>query len=174
MFKAFLTLFSEANIWFYLLFIASTALFIVEVLVIKNILTRMAGILLVLGTIAVRCSEKNITANEIIFYMIYIILLVMLIVGIVKIVKSVYVVRKKARSFTIIDGNKVPLTPEGNPDYSFLLGKEGEVVADLKPTGKARIQGCIYEVTATNEYIYNGSLVYVEKVVAQKIMVKKI
>ena len=73
-----------------------------------------------------------------------------------------------------VKNEEVNFTEQGNMDFSFLVGKEGEVVSDLKPSGKVVIDSKIYDVTTSKEYIYSGAKVKVIYVLAQKIVVKKI
>ena len=81
--------------------------------------------------------------------------------------------RKKKNSATI-NGNVVPVDDMGNPNYSFLIGKKGECTTDLKPIGKAKIDGKVYIVTSEKGYLYFGNAIEVVKTESSIIYVKKI
>lgn len=173
MFEAFVTLFTEADVLFYILYVLAIGLLVAEVFVPNFGLLGLGGVLMSIIAIAMRCLYGDNTSNEILLYILYSIAILVLIVAVVKLIRR-SILRKNRTKFAMIDGNKVPLTPEGNPDYSFLLGEEGEVVADLKPTGKARFEQGTFEVTTTKEYIYTGTRVRVDKVIAHKVVVRKL
>jgi len=82
--------------------------------------------------------------------------------------------RKKKSNLIVVDGNKVPADEMGNPNYSFLVGKTGECITDLKPIGKAKICGHIFTVKSEKGYLYNGNFVEVVKTESTTIYVKKI
>jgi len=173
MFEAFLTLFSEADVLFYILYILAIGLLIAEVFVPNFGLLGLGGVLISIIAIAMRCLHGENTSNEIVLYVLYSVIIILIIIAIMKLIRA-GIARKNKVKYAMIDGNKVPLTPEGNPDYSFLLEEEGEVVSDLKPTGKARFEQGTFEVTTTKEYIYTGTRVRVDKVIAHKVVVRKI
>ena len=172
MFEAFITLFTEADWLFYVLFALTIFLFVIEVLKKGFGIAGIAGIIMAVSTITERCTVKNNTSTEIIFYMLYIYLLFFLIMLIIKAVVKV-LQNKKTIKFATINGNKVPLASDGSLDYSFLIGEEGEVLTDLKPTGKVKFEKGTFEVTSTREYIHEGSMVKVDRIFNGRIIVKK-
>lgn len=172
MFKAFVTLFSEADFLFYILLILSAGLFILELFTSGFRLASLGGIIMTIGTMTERCIHGNNSAKEVLLYMLYTVLVVYILVAIARLIFDLVRNKNKVK-YAIIDGNKVPLNKDGSPDYTFLIGKEGEVVADLKPTGKVRFEEGFFEVTSVKEYIYNGNYVIVEKISNGKIVVKK-
>lgn len=174
MFKAFLTLFSGADALFYVLFALALGLFILEIFIPSFGLVGVAGLLMTVGAITERCVLGDVSSTEIMFYIFWCILILVFVVFAVKVIYQIVRNRKKNKAMVTVKGNKVPTTEEGNPDYSFLLGKCGVVVADLKPSGKAEFDEKVYDVTTTKEYIFAGSRVRVKKVYAQKIVVEKI
>lgn len=174
MFKAFVTLFSEADIVFYVLFVLALGLFILEVFIPGFGLSGFAGILMSLCAITERCVATYCTETQIIFYIFWCIVVLSVITYVVKISYLSALKRKQVKTKFIVKGNEVGLTEEGNPDYSFLVGKSGVVTSDLKPSGKVEIEQSIYDVTSTKDYIFAGSRVKVVKVYAQKIIVEKI
>jgi len=90
---------------------------------------------------------------------------------------AIHFKNKKIRAKTdylLIDGNKIPADKMGNPDFSFLIGKTGECITDLKPSGKVKIDGKIYNVLSEKNYLYNGNAVKVVKTVSASIYVEKI
>lgn len=173
MFKAFVTLFIEADWVFFVLFFLAIGLFVLELFIPNFSIAGFAGIILTLGAITERCTAGENTSNQIIFYIVYITLLTFLSVIIAKSI-VVMVRRKKNRiKFAMVDGNKVPLTKEGNLDYSFIIGEEGEVLTDLKPTGKVRFESGTFEATSTKEYIYAGTWVKADRIFNGRIIVNK-
>ena len=172
MFNAFLTLFTGADWLFYLLLVLSIGLFVVELIIPSFGLTGLGGILLTVSTITQRCTHGNNTANEILCYILYIVLLI----AVTVIIARAIIIAMKKRSkikYATVDGNKIPLTKDGNLDYSFLIGSEGEVITDLKPTGKVRFEQGTFEVTSTKEYIYAGAWVRADRIFNGRIIVVK-
>lgn len=173
MFKAFVTLFSQGDALFCVLFALSIALFVLKVFVSKFGIAGFCGILMTLGAISARCVDAN-NETDMLFYIFWCVFIVFAVSFLTKLVLTMILNHKKAKLMTMVKGNQVPLTEEGNPDYSFLVGETGEVVSDLKPFGKVEICGRVYDATTTKEYVFSGSKVVVSKVIAQKIIVKKI
>jgi len=65
--------------------------------------------------------------------------------------------------------------PSGNdlPSVSELIGKSGTTTTDLKPSGRATIDGERYDVLADNGYISNGQNISVVLVEGSRIVVRK-
>ncbi len=55
-----------------------------------------------------------------------------------------------------------------------LIGKQGTVVNDLRPAGRAEIDGQIFDVVSTGEYIEKGEEVVVSEVDGNRIVVKPV
>ena len=173
MFKSLVLLFSEADVVFYILYSLSLGLFIAKIFLPRQWLLSIAGFVMAVGAITERCAISKNDSKNMIFYIIFASLILFVVCAIVKFSAALAVVNKQRRKMAEVKGNKVPLTPEGNPDYSFLLGKVGMVVSDLKPTGKVEIQGAIYEVSSMSDYILAGSVVKVVKVLVSRVFVEK-
>lgn len=173
MFKSFITLFSEADILFYIFLACSVTLFIIELFIPKVGIAGISGAIMTITTITERCTHGDNTSKQILLYMFYICVLVFVLVGLVKTIILMIRKKKYGIKFKIIDGNKVPIDKSGNPNYSFLIGKEGEAVTDLKPTGKVRFEEGTFEVTSVKEYIYNGTYIIVDKIFDGRIVVKR-
>ena len=171
MLNAFITLFSRGGVAFYILFVIALILIICEALESSFGILGLGGILFGFGAIVARCFETDNTSTEIALYVFYIIALLVAAMLIVKLFKRLKRITKRTKAVAEVDGVEVPLTSEGNLDYSFLLGKEGEVVSDLKPLGKVKIDDQIYEATTAKGYIYSGAKIKVDKVIAQRIIV---
>ncbi len=62
---------------------------------------------------------------------------------------------------------------DGTEDFSALLGKSGEVVTALRPTGKAIIEGDTYDVLADGFYIQKQEKIKVIQIEGAKIVVSK-
>lgn len=61
---------------------------------------------------------------------------------------------------------------DGTENYSSLIGKEGKAVTDLRPSGKAEIDGKVYDVVADNFFINVGKRIKVNNVEGSKIGVE--
>lgn len=59
-------------------------------------------------------------------------------------------------------------------DYGMLVGKEGVVTAELRPSGKVEINGKIYDVVSTGAYIEEGERVVVAEAVGMRIVVHRV
>ena len=173
MFKAFVTLFSQADWIFYILYAVALGLFVTRIFIRTGVLYAISGMFITICAITERCISGNNNSTQILFYIIYSVLLIVVICAIVKLSAEIVVTNKTRKQMARVKGNNIPLTPEGNPDYSFLNDKVGMVVSDLKPTGKVEIQGAIYEVSSMSDYINAGSVVKVVKVVASRVFVEK-
>ena len=103
-----------------------------------------------------------------------IIILEVALLGLAKLVIFLFSLKRKVSDFAVIDGNSVPVDEMGNPNYDFLLGHEGECVTDLKPIGKVKIDGRVYNVRSEKGYLFNGNFVVVVKTESSNIYVKKI
>jgi len=55
-----------------------------------------------------------------------------------------------------------------------LIGKQGTVVNDLRPAGRAEIDGQSFDVVSTGDYIEKGEEVIVSEVDGNRIVVKPI
>ena len=174
MFDAFITLFSQADALFFVLFSLSLLLFVLEIFIPSFGIAGLAGILMTLGAITERCVSGSNSTTQVGFYIFWCVVLLAVVCSLVKFVFVLVRNHKKMKSMMIVKGNPVPSTEQGNPDYSFLIGKSGVVVADLKPSGKAEFDEKVYDVTTTKDYIFAGSRVRVKKVYASKIVVEKI
>ncbi len=173
MINAFIKLFVEADALFYILFVLAMALLVAEAVVPSFGLLGLGGILSTFGSIVARCVVGDNTSLEIFLFVVYILAFILLAIIITKIINKVRIKITQKSRYAVVDGVKVPLTKEGNLDYSFLLGKEGVVVSDLKPLGKIKIDDQIFEATTSKGYIYTGTVVKVDKIMAQRIVVKK-
>ena len=58
-------------------------------------------------------------------------------------------------------------------DYSFLVGKQGKAISDLRPSGIAIIEGNRYDVVTDGEYIDENASLIVEKIEGTRILVTK-
>ena len=170
MFKSFLELFTKANILFYILFAITMVLLIFTEIFSKNKVFKYLSYTSLALTIIVRYFIQKPTFGEFILYCLWLAVFMALIVAISAIIKAMILVSKRKR----INKLKIPTTEQGNYDYSFLLNKQGVVVADLKPSGKVKIEGKIYDVSCVKKYLYAGTKVYVSKVETSRIYVKQI
>jgi len=58
-------------------------------------------------------------------------------------------------------------------DLSYLIGSEGRTVTVLRPSGIADFNGVRLDVVCGGEYIPKGTIVYVDKIEGNKIVVKQ-
>ena len=58
-------------------------------------------------------------------------------------------------------------------DYSFLVGKQGKAISDLRTSGIAIIEGNRYDVVTDGEYIDENASLIVEKIEGTRILVTK-
>jgi len=128
MFKAFITLFSEADWLFYVLLVLSVCLLVSELFIPNFSIAGFAGLILGLATVTERCVHGENTSNEILLYMLYIVGLILASVFLVKFITAMVQKKKVKVKYAVVDGNKVPLTKDGKPNYSFLIGEEGEII----------------------------------------------
>lgn len=59
-------------------------------------------------------------------------------------------------------------------DYGMLVGKEGIVTAELRPSGKIEIDGAVYDVVSSGAYIEEGERVVVAEAVGMRIVVRRV
>lgn len=59
-------------------------------------------------------------------------------------------------------------------DYGMLVGKEGVVTAELRPSGKVEIDGKVYDVVSTGAYIEEGERVVVAEAIGMRIVVHRV
>lgn len=63
---------------------------------------------------------------------------------------------------------------DGTVDYSFLLGKEGETVTVMRPSGKIKIEGVIYDAESEEFLIEGNTPIVVSNFTDGIIKVKKV
>ncbi len=63
---------------------------------------------------------------------------------------------------------------DATADYSRLVGKDGVTITDLRPVGKAEIDGHTYDVVADRTFIERGKTVTVVSTEGIKIVVKSV
>ncbi|MGL4730646.1 MAG: NfeD family protein [Clostridium sp.] len=57
-------------------------------------------------------------------------------------------------------------------DLNYLLGKEGETLTDLRPTGIGDFEGVNFEISSEGQYIAKGTKIVIYKVNGSRIIVK--
>ena len=174
MFESFVTLFTGAEVLYFVFLAISISMLVCEVFIPSFGVVGVCGIITGVCAILIRCLQGKISVVQIIMYIVYTILIIALIVLTVKFV-YLYILNKKQKEKAVLkDGAVVTLTKEGNPDFNFLVNKEGVVKTDLKPSGKVEIDGKIYDVSSSKEYIYATNKVKVVKIEDTRIIVEKI
>ncbi|MBO7508131.1 MAG: hypothetical protein J6T39_00610 [Clostridia bacterium] len=78
-----------------------------------------------------------------------------------------------SRSPLIQKGTALPEDyADNDKNYSYLVGKNGKLHTSCKPTGKAEIDGQLYTVVTTGDFLERGTNVYVSNVDGNSIIVK--
>ena len=179
MVNGFVTLFTETEVVAWIVLAISLVCLIAEVFIPSFGLVGIGGIVLGLAGIGFNANKPWLTTSELVWLIVDTLVLMGAIVGLVKLV---YVLthgknkKKKnaTKTYLDMDGKLIPADDEGNPDFSFLKGKAGTCVTDLKPSGKVEIDGEVYNVLADQGYLYNGNMVRVIKTVGASVYVQKI
>lgn len=177
MVQGFVTLFTETSFVAWIALVVALGCLIAEIFIPSFGLVGISGTILgVLGLI-VNAFIPNLGVAGIIWLTVDTLLIFAVVLTTIKIIylaKNKKLGKKKKKEYLVIDGNKVPADEMGNPDFSFLLGKEGVCVTDLNPSGKVEIDGVKYNVLAEKGYLYNGNKVKVIKCVSSSVYVEKI
>ncbi len=63
--------------------------------------------------------------------------------------------------------------PEAVVDWSHLSGRKGEAVTRIMPSGKARIDGRVYDVISDGQVIEKGESIEVVEAIANRVVVRK-
>jgi membrane-bound serine protease (ClpP class) len=63
------------------------------------------------------------------------------------------------------------MDPEAMVDWSYLQGLSGETATRLNPSGKARIQGKVYDVISNGQMLERGQGVVVIEAIGNRIVV---
>ena len=64
--------------------------------------------------------------------------------------------------------------PEAVVDWSHLSGRKGSAVTPIMPSGKARIDGKVYDVISDGQVIDKGDSIEVVKAIANRVVVRKV
>jgi len=77
---------------------------------------------------------------------------------------------------SVAGGTSITGSSAGNPDLMtggrhHLDGERGEAITDLRPAGKAKIAGALYDVTTDSEYVSRGERIRVLEVRGNRIVV---
>lgn len=59
-------------------------------------------------------------------------------------------------------------------DYRALVGKDGIVISELRPAGKVRVDGKIFDVVSSGAYIEEGERIVIEEVEGVRIVVHRV
>lgn len=59
-------------------------------------------------------------------------------------------------------------------DLAYLIGKRGQTITDLRPTGKCDMEGISFEVRSENGFIEKGKNIQVIKVQSNDLIVKEV
>ncbi len=64
--------------------------------------------------------------------------------------------------------------PEATADWSHLMGRKGTVVTRLMPSGKAKIDGKVYDVITDGQVVQKGGKIEVIEAIANRVVVRPI
>ena len=75
----------------------------------------------------------------------------------------------------------IPFTPQKSEEgftisrgYETLIGEKGKTTTDLRPSGKVKIQGKIYQAFSHGDYIDKGEEILVDSIDENQLLVKKV
>lgn len=166
-----------ANIWEILVFIVGLVLLLIEIFYIPGFgLLGILGIILMIGSIffGLIGDFPVISENEISNA------LIQLAFSLVGSIVFLFILWRFLPGVPIW-GRLVLSTSENqtegfisNPDFSYLLGKRGKALTQLRPAGIALIENKRYDVLTEGEFISKDEDVEVVEVTGSKIVVKKI
>ncbi|MBM4174719.1 MAG: nodulation protein NfeD [Ignavibacteria bacterium] len=165
-----------ANIWEILIFIIGLALLLIEIFYIPGFgFVGVIGILMMIGSIffGLLSDFPIVTGDDISAAIIQ--LAFSIVLGII----SIVILSKFLPKTTV--WNRLILSQEekiqegfsSNPDLSFLLGKMGKAVTQLRPAGIALIENKRIDVVTEGEFIAANSEISVMKVEGSKVIVRE-
>ena len=64
--------------------------------------------------------------------------------------------------------------PEAVADWSYLTGRKGDAVTRIMPSGKAKIDGRVYNVISDGQIIDQGDSIEVVEAIANRVVVRKV
>ncbi len=146
---------------FVFVLVVALTLIVMEIFVPSLGLLGIAGIYLLLNAL------KAIPNIHSVYVYIFISLIISLLISIILI--KLMMGKNAASKFVLQEGG-----PEG-PSYvsSDLIGKEGLVEKDLRPSGEAIIDGSHYDVISYGEFIGKGEAITVVKIEGNKIYCRR-
>ncbi|MGI6701356.1 MAG: NfeD family protein [Christensenellales bacterium] len=173
-FREIVLLFSEMGVVPAICLLAGLVLMIIEVFQPGfGIFGGLGAILTIIG-IALRVADSG-SANPfaILFLLLLFITLIITAAFIIMVKSSRYGWLKRTPFFE--EGTAVNADfSEGTKDFSFLIGKKGITITNLRPAGFASIDGENYDVTAEGFFIEKDELIKVVAVEGIKITVKRV
>ena len=168
---SFVRLFTEMNAWAIVLFVLGIIFCAIEACVPGFGFFGIAGSIMIVAGIIVRmvCGGD-------LYMLLYMVLIALVLFGLFFFVASLLIRKSKLGKTAIFNvGTAVPEDKtEGTRDYDYLIGKSGVVTTVLRPTGKAAIDGEVYDVIARDGFVEVGANVTVLSVEGQRIVVVQI
>ena len=64
--------------------------------------------------------------------------------------------------------------PEAMVDWGHLVGRSGQTVTRLAPSGKARVAGAVYDVITDGRLLDKGTKIVVAEVTGNRILVREV
>jgi len=133
----------------------------------------ISGFVFIVASIVLRAVFRK-PEDDALTQVFQMLLIYFIVIGIGVIVFIVAYKKKWLQKTPFVQGETAVATEfsDGTADFSYLLGKQGTAVTDLRPAGKAEIEGKIYDVVAENFFIPAESAINVKSVEGVKIGVE--
>lgn len=165
---SFIRLFTEMNAWTIVLFVLGIIFCAIEMFVPGFGFFGITGTILIVAGIVVRM----IFGGDL-YMLLYMILIAIVLFFLFFFVLSLLIRKGRLGKTALFNvGTAVPEDKtEGTRNYGALVGKVGEVTSVLRPSGKASIDGEIYDVVARDGFIEIGAKITVVAVEGQRIVV---
>ena len=171
-----------ASTWEIALFVIGIGLLAVEIFAIPGFgVAGISGIALMMAGLTLSMIDNDgfdftwVPTNDLVRS-----LLIVLIASMVSIIGSIYLASRllKTAMLSNLVLNSSQKKDEGYVGTStnefVLVGKEGEAVTDLRPSGSVEIEGELYDATAESGYLVAGTKIKVVDYEAAQIMVREI
>ncbi|MBE6632120.1 MAG: hypothetical protein E7623_05400 [Ruminococcaceae bacterium] len=151
----------------------SVTLFVIGVLLLAlELITPGTGAFGIIGVIVllvnIFVTAETFMQGILMFGMVTAIILVMFVLGLVLVSKGII------PSFLVLKNSTQKEDGfSASESYDGLFGKCGKSLTDLRPSGKADIEGSVYDVVSAGEYVEADTEIQVFEVSGNRIVVKK-
>lgn len=166
-------LFSGMDVWVILCMLIGLIMVFIEIFEPGFGVFGILGGILLIASIVLRAlkNDGNILFQVFFMLFMYAILIVGCFLIMIKMVKKGWLSRSPfVEKTTAVDQNY----SDGTKNYDALIGKRGVVVCELKPLGRANIDGELYDVSTEGFFIKRGENIIVHSTEGNKILVKRV